>query len=77
MRCSHAAIVDGSAVVGRSGAEWIVRRGYVLEHRAVDKIPLWLCKRVSVDQWRAHLTRSKRFRADPDLQGPKAYPLES
>ena len=56
--------------------ELIIRRGYILEHSSVDKIPLWVCESVSVDQLRGHLARSNLFKADPDLQGPKAYPKD-
>jgi endonuclease G len=68
---------DGLPVERREATgstELIVRRGYVLEHSSVDKIPLWVCESVSADQLRGHLARSNRFKADPDLQGPRAYP---
>jgi endonuclease G len=54
--------------------ELIIRQGYVLEHSSVDKIPLWVCESVAADHLRGHLVRSNRFKADPDLKGPKAYP---
>jgi endonuclease G len=64
--------VDTGEVMGST--ELIIRQGYVLEHSSVDKIPLWVCESVAADQLRGHLARSNRFKADPDLKGPKAYP---
>jgi endonuclease G, mitochondrial len=54
--------------------ELIVRKGYVLEHSAADKIPLWVCESVAVDQLMGHLPRHDVFRADPGLKGAKSYP---
>src|SRR5450631_1141015 len=56
--------------------ELIVRQGYVLEHSSADRIPLWVCESVSVDQLQGHLPRHNQFKADPDLKGPKSYPSD-
>ena len=72
--CLDGLPVDGREAVGST--ELVVRRGYVLEHSSVDRIPLWVCESVSPDQLTGHLARSNRFQADPDLQGPKAYPKD-
>lgn len=72
--CYDGLPVDGREVMGST--ELIVRRGYVLEHSAVDKIPLWVCESVSARQLRGHVKRSNRFTADPDLHGPRAYPRD-
>lgn len=72
--CYDGLPVDTREDIGST--ELIVRGGYVLEHSSVDKIPLWVCESVSADQLRGHLTRSNRFKADPDLAGPKAYPKD-
>ena len=64
--------VDRREAIGAT--ELVTRRGYVLEHSSVDKIPLWVCESVAPEQLRGRLARSNRFKADPDLQGPKAYP---
>jgi endonuclease G len=73
----NASCYDGLPVDSREprgSTELVVRRGYVLEHSSVDKIPLWVCESVSSAQLTGHLARSNRFKADPMLQGPKAYP---
>ena len=72
--CYDGLPVDGREALGST--ELIVRVGYVLEHSSVDKIPLWVCESVSAEQLRGHLARSNRFKADPMLQGPKAYPQD-
>jgi endonuclease G len=72
--CYDGLPVDRREIVGST--ELVIRRGYVLEHSSVDKIPLWVCESVSADQLRGHLARSNRFNADPDLHGPKAYPKD-
>ena len=56
--------------------ELVIRQGYVLEHSDVDKIPLWVCESVAVDQLTGHLARRNHFRADPDLTGSKSYPSD-
>ncbi len=74
-----ASCYDGLPVDRREApgsTELVIRRGYVLEHSSVDKIPLWVCESVSSDQLNGHLARSNRFKADPMLQGPKAYPAD-
>ena len=47
----------------------IVREGYVLEHSATDKIPLWVCEAVTPAQVSGPLTRPKPepFAPDPKL----------
>jgi endonuclease G len=70
--CYDGLPVDSREALGST--ELVVRRGYVLEHSSVDKIPLWVCESVSSDQLTGHLARSNRFKADPMLKGPKAYP---
>ena len=66
--------VDTAEAIGST--ELITRQGYVLEHSSVDKIPLWVCESVAADQLGGHLARSNRFKADPDLKGPRAYPKD-
>jgi endonuclease G, mitochondrial len=56
--------------------ELIIRTGYVLEHSSVDKIPLWVCENVVADQLTGHLARHNEFKADPDLKGPRSYPID-
>src|ERR1039457_6622523 len=77
--CGCATLRAGS-VLGISRASSIIsqptRQGYVLEHSSVDKIPLWVCESVAADQLGGHLARSNRFKADPDLKGPRAYPKD-
>jgi endonuclease G len=73
----NASCYDGLPVDTREdlgSTELVIRPGYVLEHSSPEKIPLWVCESVSADQLRGHLVRSNRFKADPDLKGPKAYP---
>jgi len=47
----------------------IVREGYVLEHSATDKIPLWVCEAVTPAQVSGSLTRPKPepFAPEPKL----------
>jgi DNA/RNA endonuclease G (NUC1) len=54
--------------------ELIIRKGYVLEHSTVDKIPLWVCESIAADQLTGHLPRHNVFKADPGLKGAKSYP---
>ena len=76
------ALIDASCYDGlpvdtreRAGStELVIRRGYVLEHSSLDRIPLWVCESVFAAQLQGHLNRSNRFKADPELQGSKAYP---
>src|SRR5450631_4051224 len=78
------ALIDDSCYGGlpvdtgeaRGSTELIIRQGYVLEHSSVDKIPLWVCESVAADQLRGRIARSNRFKADPDLNGHKAYPTD-
>lgn len=70
--CYDGLPVDSWEALGST--ELVVRRGYVLEHSSMDKIPLWVCESVSSDQLTGRVARSNRFKADPMLQGPKAYP---
>jgi endonuclease G len=48
----------------------LVRRGYVLEYSAADKIPLWVCERVTSQQVTGPLRRPKPepFAPDPKLE---------
>ena len=48
----------------------IHRKGYVLEHSATDKIPLWVCERVTPSQVSGSLHRPKPepFASDPQLE---------
>ena len=64
--------IDTNAEIGPT--ELIFRKGYVLEHSTVDKIPLWVCESVAADQLRGYLPRHDVFRADPGLKGAKSYP---
>ena len=72
--CYDGLPVDGRESVGST--ELIVRRGYILEHSSVDKIPLWVCESVTAGQFLGHVARSNRFMADPELHGPKSYPSD-
>jgi len=55
----------------------IVRRGYVLEHSVTDKIPMWVCERVTRAQVSGPLGRPKSepFAPDPELQGERRAEL--
>lgn len=44
--------LDRAAQEPRHSTELVIRRGYVLEHDSLDKIPLWVCESVSADQLR-------------------------
>ena len=47
----------------------VTRDGYILEHSAVDKIPLWVCERVKRQHLRGPGDRDKStFKPDPLLQ---------
>ena len=48
----------------------VVRQGYVLEHSAADKIPLWVCERLTAAQVNGPLKRPKPepFAPDPSLE---------
>jgi endonuclease G len=56
----------------------ISREGYVLEHSAKDKIPLWVCERVTKDQVSGELKRPKPepFAPDPLLKGQRRAELK-
>jgi endonuclease G, mitochondrial len=56
--------------------ELVFRKGYVLEHSSVDKIPLWVCEVVTTSQLNGEYKREGKFAADPDLKGPKAVPAD-
>ena len=56
--------------------EYIYRDGYVLEHSSLDKIPFWVCEHVKKEQLGTDTERSDRFKADPDLHGPKSTPAD-
>lgn len=46
----------------------IYRKGYVLEHSAFDKIPLWVCEGFNKTQWDPSSARTDNFRPDPLLK---------
>jgi endonuclease G len=56
----------------------IAREGYVLEHSASDKIPLWVCEGVTSAQVSGHLTRPKPepFAPDPKLTNQRRAELK-
>ncbi|WP_213804230.1 DNA/RNA non-specific endonuclease [Granulicella sp. dw_53] len=56
--------------------EFIFRKGYVLEHSSLDKIPLWVCEHVTADQLGPDTNRSNKFKADEDLKGPHSTPAD-
>ncbi len=56
--------------------ELVFRKGYVLEHSSIDKIPLWVCEVVTTSQLNGEYKREGKFAADPDLKGPKAVPSD-
>ena len=57
-------------------SEFIFRDGYVLEHSSLDKIPFWVCEHVKKAHLGSDAERSDRFKADPDLHGPKSTPAD-
>jgi len=56
----------------------ISREGYVLEHSAKDKIPLWVCEKVTTAQVNGALNRPKPepFAPDPALKGAQRAELK-
>ena len=51
----------------------VVREGYVLQHSALDKIPLWVCEHVTPEELAGNLPRRNPFAPDPQLAGkPRA-----
>jgi endonuclease G len=56
---------------------FVARDGYVLEHGAVDKVPLWVCERVAREDLGRVAKRRDRFSPDPQLQAhPRAELLD-
>jgi len=55
----------------------VIRKGYVLEHSAADKIPLWVCEHVTKAAVDGPLNRPKPepFKPDPVLQGQRRAEL--
>lgn len=53
---------------------YVFRNGFVLEHSSLDKIPLWVCERVTRAQISGQsVGRSNRFFPEPQLEGfPRA-----
>jgi endonuclease G len=45
----------------------VFREGYVLEHSDMDKIALWVCERVRLEETEGDVSRSDNFRPDPEL----------
>lgn len=45
----------------------VCRDGFVLEHNAIDKIPLWVSERISTDELSGPADRRDRFKPDPLL----------
>jgi len=63
--------LDSAAGVGPTNV--VVRKGYVLEHSAIDKIPLWVTEHSTKDEVTGSLPRENPFAADPKLAGkPRA-----
>jgi DNA/RNA endonuclease G (NUC1) len=56
----------------------IPREGYVLEHSAKDKIPIWVCERLTSTQVSGSLNRPKPepFAPDPALKGAQRAELK-
>lgn len=55
--------------------EMVIREGYVLQHLALDKIPLWVCEHATPEEVRTDpgVKRRDKFAPDPQLQGkPRA-----
>jgi endonuclease G, mitochondrial len=51
----------------------VAREGYALEHSSLDKVPLWVCERITPEELRPGATRRNRFAPDPKLDGhPRA-----
>lgn len=55
---------------------FVVRDGYVLQHSSLDKIPLWVCEGVSVEQLQGSAQRKDKFKADPKLPEGERAELE-
>ncbi len=53
-------------VTGRT--DFIYRDGYVLQHSATDKIPLWVCEFMDTNQLSGKVTRDDKFLPDPLLK---------
>lgn len=49
--------------------DMVVREGYVLQHSALDKIPLWVCEHVTPEEVQGNVPRRNRFAPDPQLTG--------
>lgn len=45
----------------------ITHNGYVLEHSAADKIPLWVCEFVEANQLTGNVARDDKFQPEPGL----------
>ena len=52
--------------------EYVARQGYVLQHSSLDKIPLWVCEHLTLEEIRGSLARADKFAPDPLLKGPRA-----
>jgi endonuclease G len=68
--------VDNNCFMGlpRTDSGWdfgptqlVIRDGYVLQHSALDKIPLWVCEGVGAEQLEGNAKRKNKFVHDPLL----------
>lgn len=55
---------------------YVCRGGYVLEHNSIDKIPLWVCERVTAGEITGNAKRRNVFKADPLLPAGERAELE-
>lgn len=53
--------------------EYVVREGYMLEHSARFKIPIWVSELVTKEQITGDAVRRDKFKADPELSSLKAF----
>jgi endonuclease G len=61
---------------GYGPTQMIYRKGYVLQHSVIDRIPIWVAEHVTKDQLTGGLARDDRFRPDPLLPVGKRAELK-
>ena len=52
---------------GFGPTRFVIRDGFVLEHSSADKIPIWVCEGVTVEQIAGSEERTNAFKPDPML----------
>ena len=60
---------------GFGPTDFVYREGYVLEHSATDKIPLWVCEGLTPEQLNGHAARNDAFAPDPLLKAGRRAEL--